>query len=313
MTDEHEKHAWRAKLTFRQAERIDPLPQMLIWGFLDREFRLLLYDFFSELFEKHTHIEEDAGEKYNNILQFLFEYHRYIKFELTETANRRSEELGRGILSEILYDKGEIYSRLSKPDENEVRENSANVLEFVTYTLRSRLIQDQDKFVLSEIFVHPRSPYRIHFFPEGAAIIPKNTEAEQRAIECNLKAIHDSSLEGAKQHLKKAIDGLSPTSQPKYADVVREAVHAVESAACVIAGKPKATLSDALKQIKGDLHPALYDGLQKLYGYAGDERGIRHSLVEGENERVSSEEAILAFSICAAIVGFLLRKFPEKS
>jgi hypothetical protein len=90
----------------------------------------------------------------------------------------------------------------------------------------------------------PQSPYIAYKYPEGYAIIPRNTAAEQEAISTNLDYIAASSLTGAKEHFNKAIEALSATEPPKYADVVREAVHAVESAICVIADKPKAALSE---------------------------------------------------------------------
>jgi hypothetical protein len=54
MTDEYEKHAWRAKLTFRQAEGLDPMPQVLKWGELSRELRLEIHDVFTRMFQQFT-------------------------------------------------------------------------------------------------------------------------------------------------------------------------------------------------------------------------------------------------------------------
>jgi len=291
MTDDYEKHVWRAKLTFRQAEGLDPIPQVLRWGELDRDFRLKIHDFFLDLFNRHL-INHTTW-----LYSFVENYYRGIgQFTRIEARKKiYTTEYSGEILS--LIETGEW----------------ADVLEFVTYSIRSHDLAIVYKRTLEDVLSDQRCPYLIYHFDGVPTIIPKNTKAEEEALLVNLSTILMSTFEGAKEHLKKASEALSVTPQPKYADVVREAVHAVESAACVIVGNPKATLSDALKQIKGDLHPALYEGLQKLYGYAGDERGIRHSLVEGENERVSAEEAILAFSICAAIVGYLVRKFPEKS
>ena len=95
-----------------------------------------------------------------------------------------------------------------------------------------------------------------------------------------------------------------------HRDVVRESVHAVESAIRDFTGKPKAILSEALKKLREEaqLHPALSAAFEKLYAYTSDEQGIRHALVFNENENVTFDEAIFFLSACSAFIGFLARK-----
>jgi hypothetical protein len=60
------------------------------------------------------------------------------------------------------------------------------------------------------------------------------------------------------------------------------------------------------------VHKALADSFDKLYAYTSDEKGIRHALVFGDNEKVGLDEAVFFLSACTAFVGFLSRKKDAK-
>lgn len=130
---------------------------------------------------------------------------------------------------------------------------------------------------------------------------------ERDAVQTALGNVNESSFSGAKTHLKAASQALS---EGKYADAVRESVHAVESAASQIVGK-KSTLSSALKILEKEraLHPALKQAFDKLYGYAGDEQGIRHARIDEKEGKVEQAEALFIFSACAIFVSYLNRKY----
>lgn len=68
---------------------------------------------------------------------------------------------------------------------------------------------------------------------------------------------------------------------------------------------PKATLGDALKAIEkgGLLHPALKDGFLKLYGYASDEGGIRHAMLD--EPKLTPADARYFLLSCTSFVNFL--------
>ena len=95
-----------------------------------------------------------------------------------------------------------------------------------------------------------------------------------------------------------------------HRDAIREAIHAVESAAIFVTGKQKATLGNALDLIQkaSSIHSTMKSAFEKLYDYTNAEKGIRHALLESENERVGCEEALFIFSACTAFVGYLIRK-----
>ena len=77
---------------------------------------------------------------------------------------------------------------------------------------------------------------------------------------------------------------------------------AVEAACRLATGMPKATLSDALKRIP-NLHGALGVGFDKIYGYASDSQGIRHSLTEQASNTFAEAKFMLV--ACSGFVSYL--------
>lgn len=138
-------------------------------------------------------------------------------------------------------------------------------------------------------------------------IVPIASSEEGAAIQEALLVTNASNLQGARKHLLEAGKFID---QGNWAGSIRESIHAVEAVACIIAGKPKATLSDALQKIEQvtPLHPAFKQGLDKIYAYTSDERGLRHSLTESDGANVSMAEAVFMFGACASFVTYLISK-----
>jgi hypothetical protein len=113
---------------------------------------------------------------------------------------------------------------------------------------------------------------------------------------------------GAREHLRVSVDLFAKKPQPDYRNSIKEAISAVESAAKVISGNPKATLGDALKAIndKMTLHPALREAMNRLYGYTSDEGGIRHALLEESN--IDEAEAKFMIVACSAFVNLCVQR-----
>jgi hypothetical protein len=113
---------------------------------------------------------------------------------------------------------------------------------------------------------------------------------------------------GAREHMQAAVRLFSKKPDPDYRNSIKEAVSAIESVARVITGNAKATLGDALKKIgeRMPIHPALRDAMAKLYGYASDEGGIRHALLEESN--IDEAEAKFMIVACSAFVNFCVQR-----
>ena len=156
----------------------------------------------------------------------------------------------------------------------------------------------------------PRSPYMV--VDDPPTIIPRGSPEEGETVAKDLQVIAESGLSGARAHLISAAEALNKGDNR---GAIREAIHAVESASKIVSDKPKATLPDCLKILEKEhgLHAALKKAFDSLYGYTSDEKGIRHALLEGDNKKVGTDEALFMFSACTAFVSYLARKFPEKS
>jgi hypothetical protein len=108
--------------------------------------------------------------------------------------------------------------------------------------------------------------------------------------------------------LYQALTHLSNRQSPDYRNSIKESISAVESLCCIIAKDDKATLSGALKAIgkTTELHPALKEAFQKLYGYTSDADGIRHKMMEEPN--LDFEDAKFMRVSCSGFVNYLIVK-----
>ncbi len=134
-----------------------------------------------------------------------------------------------------------------------------------------------------------------------AEIISEEEIAEiEEALQTPIKAVNI--------HIETALDLLADRKSPDYRNSIKESISAVEAICKLIAKDPKATLGNALKGIesKVGLHPAFKNALDNLYGYASNEQGIRHSLLDEPN--LDSEDARFMLVSCSAFVNYLISK-----
>ena len=119
------------------------------------------------------------------------------------------------------------------------------------------------------------------------------------------EALASESFSGARQHLRTALVHFANREEPDYRNSIKESISAVESAACEIVGKEKATLKEALAILrsKRDLHPALAKGFESIYGYTSDGDGIRHGMQE--RPELTADDARFFLVACSAFVNYL--------
>ena len=55
-------------------------------------------------------------------------------------------------------------------------------------------------------------------------------------------------------------------------------------------------------------HKNLYESFRHIDKYTNDEEGIRHALINAEESKVTLDEAVLMFSMSAAIAAYLAQK-----
>jgi AbiJ N-terminal domain 4 len=173
------------------------------------------------------------------------------------------------------------------------------VYDFLEFVVRVRERKDPElvKF-LNGILAREMAGYRLI---DGHAV-DITSEQEKAMLE---EALSDTKFSGAASHLSRALEMLADRKNPDYRNSIKESISAVEAMARVVAGSPKATLGDALKALEktGKLHTALKEGFSKLYGYASDEDGIRHAMLD--EPTISQADAKYFLLSCTSFVNYL--------
>jgi hypothetical protein len=174
----------------------------------------------------------------------------------------------------------------------------AAFLEFLEFIAKHRNCPSSLPDLFNGIFEESGFAYRIS---EGT-IVPI---ANEQMAESVISAISQlgNGYEGAQSHLKAAASNLS---KGKYADSVRESIHAVESVARKVSPEAN-TLGPALTNFEEQyhLHPALKKAFLVLYGYTSDEEGVRHALIEEGAPKVTEAEALYMLGSCASFAALL--------
>lgn len=152
----------------------------------------------------------------------------------------------------------------------------------------------------NEIMAKENSAYRF----VGGAIAPLTNQVEIAQIEEVLQSPYDA----VREQIASALVKLSDKIHPDYRNCIKESIGAVETATRMATGDSKGTLSKLLKILKDkhDLHPALAEGFEKLYGYTSDSKdGIRHAMMDKPN--LTADDARYMLVSCSAFANYLLR------
>lgn len=180
------------------------------------------------------------------------------------------------------------------------------LFDFVEFALRSDRFPQEHKAWMAEVLEECRAGWRI----VEEQLVPFASEEEASAAASSLVELSETASEGVRAHLRNSSEALSGG---KWADSARESIHAVEAAARAF--DRKKTLGEITKGIKvrGEpLHPALAKSLSSLYGYAGDEKGIRHSLVDEADAAVGEDEALLLYGLSVSFSLYLVRAYRNQ-
>ncbi len=130
----------------------------------------------------------------------------------------------------------------------------------------------------------------------------------EQEIEMLEQAVDDKNFPAVSTHLKRSLALMSNKENPDYRNSIKESISAVESLAKAIAGKPKATLGEALKilEVSNKLHPALKNSFLNLYGYTSDEGGIRHAMLTEPDLTIADAKFFLLS--CTSFINYLKSK-----
>lgn len=156
---------------------------------------------------------------------------------------------------------------------------------------------------VANALIRARAPFRVL---DGDTLVPIATPEEHEAIKAAIQAAASSDLQGAVQHLKAAA---SAASDGRWADSIRESIHAVETTAVRLEPSAK-ELGPALNKLeqKGLLHAGLKNGFKAIYGYASDENGVRHAIFDSKSANTDEADALFMLGACASFVSYLVAK-----
>lgn len=178
-------------------------------------------------------------------------------------------------------------------------EGIINCCSFIDKHIGYRLKNDYIKFI-GIIFNNENVNYRII---DG--IVTDIVDKEEiKEIEETLMNPYDV----IKKHYGNAVEKLYKDKD--YSNSIKESISSVESMCQILTGNDKATLGDALKELKDKIHPAMKSAFEKLYGYTSDANGIRHSNGLGEGNSTFEEAKYMLIS-CSAFVNYLKENFKN--
>ena len=207
------------------------------------------------------------------------------------------------------YDKKTIFKNIKDIfDEYEYNE----IFDFIeSYLYGIRLIEEDSTYFddhyydelvsnINDVFIEENVNYNII---NGCItdIIDKN-EID------SINTVLSLEEEVTKVHLEKAMELLYKDKD--YENSIKESISAVESKCQIIAHDDKASLGDALKKLSSNIHPALKNAFEKLYGYTSDANGIRHANGLGEGNSTYSEAKYMLVS-CTAFINYLREESKE--
>ncbi len=283
-------------LTFSQAYGYEPMPSPLALGELSEEARIRLWNLLVDIpagpflptLERVSRIDD----RWRSIVQTL-----HSNFLL-----RAMDEFPRGLILGdnpfiTTYKQGILHSLPFN-----------KIFDLFQMIMRHPLCPIDFTVEVAETFRECRLAYVVDI-EQPVTILPAISPQEGETLMEAIQELRGAGLDGATTHLKNAGESLNEGDWP---GAIRESVNAVESVARQLDPKASNTLPEALKSLqKNDdrLHPALKIAIEKLYAFASDEEGVRHSLTDNSQSSAGRDEAIFMFGACASASSYLWRKY----
>ncbi len=300
-------------LTFSQAQGHEEIPGPLNLGELPQETRTQIWNVFYESLDQFVR-RDFAGYPYiiTPWQDMMSAVHRdYFCFPLHEWSAHQEKAASQfcqiRLDERARHGEGQYLGQIASKIHDHIETQPFNkVFDLIQFVMRHPECPTEFVDSMKETFASSRLAYIIDDSPLPT-ILPATTQEEKDALLESLQTLRGAGLNGGAEHLRKASESIN---QGDWADSIRESIHAVESVARIIDPNASRTLKPALLSIEkhGELHPALKDAFIKLYGYASDEQGIRHALLNGDGPDVGMDEAIFMLGACASFASYLWRK-----
>jgi hypothetical protein len=272
----------RTRVTFEQAEGLEPLPSQLKPSKLTKHLRAGLWHVLND------HLRTNpltVGDAILDPMKTILHAHHVFRLALPTDEFDPSLFTQRNLLKPIFFDGS--YDQ---------------VFGLLQCILRQPGCPRSFSEGIAIILKMNMAGYRLI---DGKTFVPIASEEEAEVARRAFAALNSSKYAGARTHLEAAAERLTAGDS---AGGVRESMQAVESVARVITGKKQ--FADALKvlETKWKIHSALKEAFSRLYGYTSAEQGIRHPLVDDPNVSVDEADALFMFGACSAFVTYLIEK-----
>lgn len=264
---------------------------------------------FSDIVQTNDLNTRTRNKLYNVIYKLLTNEDNYfsrgiVAYIYTEIFSLPSDDIplqGYG----IGVDYGEIFEVIKnifdKKEYNEIFDFIEGIIQAIQnlehyYYQKGQFIED-----INNVFINENVNYRII----NSIITDIVNEEEIKSIEETL----ENKYSIVSLHYAKAIEQLYKVRD--YDNSIKESISTVESMCQILTKNDKATLGDALKLLKDNIHPAMKSAFDKLYGYTSDANGIRHANGLGEGDSTFEEAKYMLIS-CSAFVNYLKGNFENK-
>ena len=134
------------------------------------------------------------------------------------------------------------------------------------------------------------------------SIVPITSKQEISSITHALSTPYDR----VNQSIAKANLYLSNKSHD-YENSIKESVTAIETLCSIVTGKEKATMGQMLNELEKtkQIHSALKEVINKLYGFASDVPGVRHG-AEKESMPIGFSEAKFVLVTSSALINYVI-------
>jgi hypothetical protein len=274
----------RKSITFEQAEGADPLPSQLQLKTVSPELRSRMWELIHKYLENATYWAGNGYQLRDPWAKILYNKHVHRDFKMADEFKNDARVLIPGI--KTIFVSGDYIEFFG----------------FMQWLFRHPSCPTNLSKQVDYVLVDSRASYRV---VDGNTITPFGSDNEIIALQKAFEDVSIASFHGAKAHLRSAASALS---MGKFADSVRESIHAVESTAKVL--EPDQDLSKALARIEKSIgmHNAMKRGFAALYGYTSNEEGIRHPLLENGDAKVDETDALFMLGACASFVSYLINK-----
>lgn len=145
----------------------------------------------------------------------------------------------------------------------------------------------------------------------GDQLVPITDDTELGSIGETQEIVSD--IEGVREHIRAAIALLADREKPDYRNSTKESISSVEALIRLVTKKRRATLAEGLKLLRKrgfDIHPALEQAWDKLYGYTSDEEGVRHAITD-DPEKIDFALAKYMLVSCSVFINYLIARCAD--